>query len=285
MSCPDLLALSQLADGELAEAEAASLGAHTAACTSCRQRLERLGHALTAVSVAAHQRSASAGELSTSADDPMPSADCLTPTQIAAWLDAPVGDADQGRRSLHLESCSRCLGQAITAARIMRRLSAAPAVAVPDALKARVASRWPVAQPEATLTALVIRVTRAGVRFLERTLVAPMIDIVDLAASPAPALRAGGSAPGLRFQLQAAEARISATVEPVGDAVSLTLVVEDGGSEALPDQRVFLRRHGRSIYSARTDESGAVRMPDLERGVYEVSFPALATAFRIDLRA
>jgi hypothetical protein len=54
--------------------------------------------------------------------------------------------------------------------------------------------------------------------------------------------------------------------------------------DALGGQRVFLRRHGRSIYSARTDAMGALTMPGMKPGVYEVSCPGIGTSFRLDLR-
>jgi hypothetical protein len=47
---------------------------------------------------------------------------------------------------------------------------------------------------------------------------------------------------------------------------------------------VHLRRQGRALYSARTDADGTLRLPGIERGVYEVACPGLATAFRLDLR-
>jgi hypothetical protein len=48
---------------------------------------------------------------------------------------------------------------------------------------------------------------------------------------------------------------------------------------------VSLRRHGRTIYSARTDAAGALEMPRIDPGVYEVSCPGIGTSFRLDLRA
>ena len=53
----------------------------------------------------------------------------------------------------------------------------------------------------------------------------------------------------------------------------------------LPAQRVSLQRHGRAVFSARTDDDGQIALPALERGVYEVSCPGVSAAFRLDLRS
>jgi hypothetical protein len=71
---------------------------------------------------------------------------------------------------------------------------------------------------------------------------------------------------------------------PAGDAVGLVLALEEASGQRLADQRIFLRHHGRSIFSARTDAEGILRTPRLERGVYEVSCPGIGTSFRLDLR-
>jgi hypothetical protein len=166
---------------------------------------------------------------------------------------------------------------------MMERLDASSRAPVPTALMARVASRWPAAEPAPSLATLVIQVTRSGIRLLEKHLVEPWRELAELAA-PAPAFRAGAAPSELRFQLVAAETRISATVIPAGDAVGLVLALEEASGERLADQRIFLRHRGRSIFSARTDAEGILRTPGLERGVYEVSCPGIGTSFRLDLR-
>jgi hypothetical protein len=39
------------------------------------------------------------------------------------------------------------------------------------------------------------------------------------------------------------------------------------------------------VFAAHTDEAGQIALPALERGVYEVSCPGVAAAFRLDLRS
>jgi hypothetical protein len=66
--------------------------------------------------------------------------------------------------------------------------------------------------------------------------------------------------------------------------VGLTLTLTSEAGEALAGQRVFVRRQGRSIISARTDDAGELQVQRIETGVYEVSCPGIGTSFRLDLR-
>jgi hypothetical protein len=148
-----------------------------------------------------------------------------------------------------------------------------------------VASLW--GEPEArtsALSRLVIRVTRAGAELLESHLVAPLRDLAE-AATPLPALRSSSAAATARsFTLHGPDAIIVAEIAAAADGVGLTLRLEDDEGAPLPQERVFLRRHGRSLYSARTDADGVLRMPGIEHGVYEVDCPGIATSFQLDLR-
>ena len=105
------------------------------------------------------------------------------------------------------------------------------------------------------------------------------------AATPLPAMRSGSTATETRtFTLHGPDATIVASIAGERDGVGLTLRLEGEDGEPLADQRVFLRRHGRSLYSARTGVDGVLRMPGIEHGVYEVDCPGIATAFQLDLR-
>lgn len=280
MSCPHLLVLSQLADGELPAEEAAIIASHVGGCDACRGRLGRLTRALGAASAAA--RTASAAALAMPARAP---GGCPEPSLLAGWTDPAVPTPDRNAVARHLELCDACLVDAIGAARMLRRMDATPPVPVPAELRARVdALLAPRTADEGALSRLVIRVGRAGVALIESHLLAPLRELVELPA-PAPALRGDAPAAGaLSFKLHAPDAVISATVSSAGDGVGLTLRIEDADGVARPDERVFLRRHGRSLYSARTGPDGVLRMPGVERGVYEVACPGVGTTFRLDLR-
>jgi hypothetical protein len=165
----------------------------------------------------------------------------------------------------------------------MATLDAHPAAAVPDTLRARVSSGWGDVPASRSLTELVIRVARAGATLVERCVVAPILDVEEL-IRPAPAVRAGEQTGALSFRIRAPDAQICATIVPEGEAVGLRLSLLGAGDLALAGQRVFLRRHGRSLYSARTDAAGALSLPRIEPGVYEVSCPGIGTSFRLDLR-
>jgi anti-sigma factor RsiW len=275
MSCPDLRLLSQLLDGELTATEAAAVAPHVEGCATCRTRRIRLERALGALRGAVPAPAPAAD----AADRP---AGCLAPEQVAGWVARALTTRAERAADAHLEGCAHCLAEALAAAHMTASLDALPSLPVPAVLKARVASRWGAAA-EPSLTALVLRLTRAGVALVERHVVAPLLDVEERLA-PAPAVRAEAAAEALAFLIRAPEAEIHATVVPAGDAVTLTLALERAGVP-LAGQRVSLRQHGRAIYSARTDAAGEVHLPRLEPGVYEVSCWSINTAFRLDLLA
>jgi hypothetical protein len=91
----------------------------------------------------------------------------------------------------HLGECDGCLADALAMSRVTARLDAGPSLAVPATLRERVASRWASAPVEESLTALVVRVARAGVALVERHVVAPILDVeaLPLAAAATRAAR------------------------------------------------------------------------------------------------
>jgi hypothetical protein len=277
LSCPDLLLLSQLADGALKDDEARSLAAHAAACEPCNRWLERTRHMREALSEAAAPGRWLHGALRTDA--------CPSTSAVAGLHDPEVPSAEREAVANHLEACDACLAEALGATRLMARLDATPPLPVPAALRARVAQSWPApAATKTRLSELVVRVTQAGAKLIESHLLAPLRELVEM-PMPVPAMRRAATAEALCFRLTAPAATITATVVPAGEAVALTLLIEDYTGGPLAGQRVFLRHHGRSIYSARTDATGSIGLPNLERGVYEVSCPGIGTSFRLDLRA
>jgi anti-sigma factor RsiW len=273
MSCPDLLLLSQLVDGELAPSEAASIEPHVSTCAACRSRIERLDRATAAARAAMSEAPVPPAA---------PGTDCLGQERLAAWA-SRTASADRAAAERHLEGCDACLAEALGMVRLMAKLDAGPTLAVPDVLQARVASRWAPVPVEESLTALVIRVARVGVALIERHVVAPVLDVEELALA-AGAARALESAASMGFRIRAPEAEVRGTIVTDDGTVGLTLTLLGKDEAALGGQRVFLRRHGRSIYSARTDASGSLAMPRIEPGVYEVSCPGIGTSFRLDLR-
>lgn len=273
MTCPDLLRLSQLLDGELDANDPTA--AHVTTCAACASRLARIRDA---------ERVAAAEPRRAPAPETVPSAGCLTPADVVAWLDPTASPRERGPMNAHLDACDHCLGEALAAARTMARLDTGPSHPVSDVLRARVASRWPSPAAPRSLTALAVAVTRSGVRLIERHVVAPFRDLVEF-APVAVAVRATADVGTLAFELRADEARIRTTVVPSGDAVAVTMVLADAAGAPLAAQRVSLQRHGRAVFSAHTDEAGQIALPALERGVYEVSCPGVAAAFRLDLRA
>jgi len=276
MTCPDLMLLSQLLDGELAPDDAAPIREHVEACAACHARLERLERAVTGWR----------NGIAASAPPPtrLPAVDCLAPDVLAGWTARALPPDILPAIETHLDQCDICLDDALGALRLMARLDAGPDLPVPESLRGRVASRWGESPSDESLAAVVIRIAREGVKLLDRRVLTPVMEIEELAVA-LPAIRAAGGKDTASFRIRAPEGQICATVVSDGAAVGLTLMLLGKTEDALGDQRVFLRRHGRSIYSARTDEGGALTMPRIEPGVYEIFCPGIATSFRLDLRA
>jgi anti-sigma factor RsiW len=275
VTCPDLVVLSQLVDGELPASDAAAIHAHVGGCDACRASLRRLERATNAARMLLSDEPRSGGAVGV---------DCVAPERIAGWAARALAADERHAVERHLSQCDGCLADALAMARVTARLAAGPTLAVPATLRERVASRWAPASAEETLTSLVIRIARAGVALVERHVVAPILDAEALPLAGA-TVRAGDGPDGIAFRIRAPEAEVRGTIVTTEGTVGLTLTLRGTADDALGGQRVFLRRHGRSIYSARTDAAGALEMPRVEPGVYEVSCPGIGTSFRLDLRA
>jgi len=279
MRCPDLVVLSQLVDGELPASDAAAIRPHVDGCETCTASLRRLERATDAARRLASDEPHTGGAVG---------ADCVAPERLAGWASRALAVDEMRAVEGHLAQCDGCLADALVMARVTARLDAGPRLAVPATLRERVASRWAPAPVEESLTSLVVRIARAGVALVERHVVAPILDVEALPLAGA-TVRAGEGADGIAFRIRAAEAEVRGTIVTTDGTVGLTLTLlgtaDDAADGPLGGQRVFLRRHGRTIYSARTDAAGALEMPRVEPGVYEVSCPGIGTSFRLDLRA
>jgi hypothetical protein len=285
LSHVEALLLSQHADGELPAAEARTVTEHLAACATCAGQLTRLRQLARTGRTAASRASAAYGGIDLPADEADRLAGCPSPSELAGWADPVLPPAERTALEHHLTTCDVCLTEVRDARHLLARLEATPALPVPSALKGRVASLWgePAARTSA-LTRLVIRVTRAGAELIESHLVAPLRDLAE-ASTPLPAMRSDGAAKTARsFTLHGPDATIVAEIAAAADGVGVTLRLADDDGAPLPEERIFLRRHGRSLYSARTDADGVLRMPGIEHGVYEVDCPGIATSFQLDLR-
>jgi len=277
--CPDPLTLAQLADAELPADAAATVRAHTDQCPTCQAGLESLVRASGLGRAAAATGAPPAG---------LPSATpaCLSPERLSAHAAGALDARARAAADAHLAACDHCVGELREALHLVAALDDAP-LPLPATLRARVASRWQSApEPDdaaQTITRLVVRIARDGLALLERHLAAPVLDVVATTGT-AGAYRSTTPDP-LSFRIKAAEAEIRATIVAEGDAVALTLRFVDRSESTLAGQRVFLRQHGRSLFSARTDDGGELRLPRLERGIYEVSCPGIQTEFRLDLRS
>ncbi|MEW6273294.1 MAG: zf-HC2 domain-containing protein [Thermodesulfobacteriota bacterium] len=272
--CPEGETLSRLLDGELSAADRAAVEGHLPGCSTCSGEIAALRGAVDAGRRLAHARVLERRALERRDG-------CLPDGTLVALAHGTLPGPAAESAELHLAGCDPCLQAAADAIALQRTLAAAAAAEVPEALTRRVASRWaPRRQQPASV---VVRLVRGALELVERHLGAGVVAVEPLAVA-VPVVRGTNGTP-LSFVIRAPGAEIRATLVPDGDVVALTLALRDAEGRALAGQRVALRRQRRAIFSARTDEAGELATPNLERGVYEVSCPGIATDFRLDLRS
>lgn len=129
---------------------------------------------------------------------------------------------------------------------------------------------------------LIVQLVDKGLRLLESHLVPPLLEVQELLTSPTPAYRPTEGPAAISLNISTDQARITVTTVREGEHIALTLTFHDVGQAALAGQRVFLRRRGRSVFSAKTDSNGELRTPRLKPDNYEVACPGLKTTFQLE---
>jgi anti-sigma factor RsiW len=278
-NCPDSLLLSQFFDHELEAEEYEKIERHLKGCAKCRAR-EALHRKAEEEAQATLARSSYRPSAQTS------SPDCLAPEVVSAYVHRLLSTEEAVWIEKHLQDCDRCVHEVKEALHIVSSLLATEKRdPVPLALKTRVAALWESQAEKArsvSLSRLVIQVTQNGLRFLEKRLVAPLVNVVEIPV-PLPAYRAADEPRVLTLSITTSQAGMKVTAVQEGQGVALTLLTDK--HEAQAGQRVFLRQRGRTVFSARTDSEGALRVPRLEPGIYEVTCPGMNIAFQLELRS
>ena len=131
---------------------------------------------------------------------------------------------------------------------------------------------------------LVIQILQTGLQLIEKELVAPLRD-VQSSLTPLPAYRTDQTAAPLSLHIDTGSTTIKAVVSKEGEGVALRLTLLNPEQEGLSRQRIFLRQQGRSLFSAKTDREGMLRMPHLDPGTYEIACPGIPAAFQLELRS
>ena len=277
--CPEFSLLSQFLDGDLEKSEANQLSQHMARCQYCRAQIGDLEHAKECERVAL---SAVQNPISQS----LPSAQCIESEMLFAYAQGSLSAADERTVDTHVLACGVCLTEVREVMQAAATLATVNLQSVPAELEVRVESQWVITS---SLPRLVIQLTQEGLRLIEKYLTAPLLDVQEIFA-PLPAYRSrsasgvGRSSPALGLRLDAGEAEISvvAAREQHGVVVKLTLIGTE--QKALGGRRVFLRQHGRAVFSEQTDDQGVLFMPLLAPGTYEVACHEIHTTFLLELR-
>jgi hypothetical protein len=278
--CPDFSLLSQFCDYQLGEETEEQLRQHLEVCVKCRTTVEHLGQVEGVVRTAL-TRSSSRFFPQVRAQE------CLSPETVSAYVQRALSAEEGGIVEKHLQTCNACLSDVMEAFRISALLTATKKEPVPTTLKERVASLWkspPVQEKTRSFSRVVIQITQKGLKLLEPQLVPPLLDVQEIFA-PAPVYRSGEGPATLHFKISAGQTEIRVTAIQEGEGIALTMTFVGARQEALAGQRVFLRQHGRSLFSAKTDSDGMLRVPRLEPGVYEVACPGMNATFQLELRS
>lgn len=280
--CPDPILLSQLLDHELGAEEERTIRRHTESCSACQKYTAKLIRGKEMV----HKAFPRIPQLLVL--DAFPQG-CVLPEHIAAYVQRVLPTTEQETVERHLQVCNRCLGEVIEAFRVASLVKTLKSVPVPEVVQVQVASQWEraatlKAKQTVSLSRLVVQIAQKGVRMLEQHLIEPLLE-VQATLMPAPVSRAGEASEPLDLHIKTDQAEIHTLIIQEGTGVTLNLTFCDSSQEMLTGQRVFLRQHGRSIFSARTDKNGVLRTPHLEPGVYEVSCPGMNTTFQLELRS
>jgi len=135
---------------------------------------------------------------------------------------------------------------------------------------------------EGVFSRLIVQLVDKGLRLLESHLVPPLLEVQELLTSPTPAYRPTEEPAAVNLNITTAQATIHVTAVREEAQVALKMTFRDTSQTALAGQRVFLRRRGRSVFSAKTDNNGELRTPRLKPDNYEVACPGLKTTFQLE---
>ncbi|NOT53167.1 MAG: hypothetical protein HOP18_01040 [Deltaproteobacteria bacterium] len=138
---------------------------------------------------------------------------------------------------------------------------------------------------ESAIPRVIVQLAKAGLRLIESHLVPPLLDVQELLTSPTPAYRPTEEPATVNLNIATDQAIITVTVVREEEQIALNLTFRDASQIALAGQRVFLRRQGISVFSAKTDTNGELRPPRLKPDTYEVACPGLKTTFQLEFRA
>lgn len=279
-ACPDFSLLSQFLDHELKKGEEAKIKRHLEECSDCHAKADRIGQIEGMVRA---ELTGSSSQLS-----PQPrSPECLSPEIVSGYVQRTLPAEEEAQAEKHLQMCDQCLSEVMGAFQVSSLLTATELEPVPATLKARVESLWGRQAEEertAPFSLLVIQIAKKGLQLLEKHLVPPLLTIEELLA-PAPVYRSEKRPPALDLRIDAEQAEIRVTAVQEEEGIALKMTFFGSGQKTLAGQRIFLRRTGRSIFSARTDREGVLRVSRLEPGIYEVICPEIHTTFQLELRS
>jgi hypothetical protein len=181
------------------------------------------------------------------------------------------------------------LGKGVTtdtadAARIQVFLASLQESPVSASLKTQVANQWEIAEKkEASVPRIVIQLAERGLQLISSYLAPPLLNVQEVFVSQ-PAYRRGKYSSALTLRLQTGETEMNVLATPENEGVTVLLTLLGSKRQALADHRIFIRQHGRAIFSAQTDQHGVLHVPRLEPGEYEVSCHEIDTTFQLELR-
>lgn len=184
-------------------------------------------------------------------------------------------EVDQHSLAQHLQSCPTCgTAMSLLASFDFSRIQQWVDEAQPSQGRRE--------KKEGVFSRLIVQLADTGLRLIESHLVPPLLAVQELLTSPTPAYRLLEEPAAVSLNLTTDQARITVTAVREGAQIALKMTFRDADQAALAGQRVFFRRRGRSVFSAKTDNNGELRTPRLKPDNYEVACPGLKTTFQLE---
>jgi hypothetical protein len=114
--------------------------------------------------------------------------------------------------------------------------------------------------------------------------VAPLLQVQQLGASQL-AFRSEDAAAALRLELVVEQALLRIAIVREESGLALKILLLESTEQPLAGRRLYLRREGKVVFSAKTDKAGMLRIPRLQARLYELECPELGLTFQLELRS
>lgn len=268
MECLDTETLCMYMDNELDASMRDTVEATLQACDHCADQLQSLQRHDTMLQTAWQ------GEVA----DPPAACDCCDASQLSGFVSRQLPDAEMALVEQRIHTCEACLHEVVAMRRMMRLLTSEPLLTPPPHLAMKARAEFATSERSSVveqLGTMVVQVARNGLKFIESLGLPEAVQFsVGGQLAPAGALRStrGEAEADARVNLQQTVGDLELQIHILhedGETVLLQIGLQKQG-QPLARKRVALLSEGRTRYSNRTSDAGAVEFPRVPPGEYTV---------------